>query len=115
MNSESWENATALDEADIVDGSLEPLEAGSPMNFTLSKGMFEIDKNYFMAIMAYDEKNQTSRVSNVARFRQVTPPEADGLTGGAIAGIVIGCLLAAFLVVVVGYFIVKRHKAPMSS
>ena len=78
------------------------MEAGQQMSFTLRSKDFE-DSTFF-AIRATDERQRYGDLSNVVEVTKT------GLTGGAIAGIVIGCILAGFVVFVVG-FLVKRKIA----
>jgi hypothetical protein len=67
--------------ADIVNGSLTPVEAGDQMSVTLNDTLFDEMQKYYIAIRAYDDTSKASDISNVAQlFRagDIFPPSAVG-------------------------------------
>ena len=63
---------------------------------------------------SYDASYKASELSNPVQlstiFEANEPTEESGLSGGAIAGIVIGCLLFVLIIVVAGFLLKKRMK-----
>ena len=102
-------NSTLVTEEIITDGSLEPLEAGLKQNVTFVMLKEALDTTFFIALRAVDKANKNSEVSNVASVQISIVPE-DGLSGGAIAGIVIGVLAVVALSVVVAFMIIRKKK-----
>jgi hypothetical protein len=101
---DSWSGAGQVDEDMIHEGSLDPLDSGEAMSITLR--LLDYPTTVFFAVKAIDKVNNTSPISNIASLLQES-----GLSGGAIAGIVIGTLLAIFLVVVAAYLVIQRRKS----
>lgn len=105
---ENWDNATVVNENNTVSGSLEPEESGVTMTVGLNRTDFEkIGVHYYFAVIAFDHVDQPSPRSNIGRLYFPPPEEESGLSGGAIAGIVIGVLLVGFIVFAVVYLFVK--------
>ena len=98
----------------ILNGSLTPQEAGTVMELTVNGAIFDFDSNeiiYYMGLKAYDKNDQSSELSNIATFTNAkespSNDDDDGLSGGAIVGIVLGCLIVSALVVL-GICVAKR-------
>ena len=95
----------------LSSGSLDPLEAGELVNISIARSDLPLDAQFVFAMRAFDENDLSSPTSNWARVFNTYIDEGDsGLSGGAIAGIVIGVLLAICIIAVVGYLIVKKMK-----
>ena len=113
FNETAWDNLTMIQDNQILNGSLTPQEAGTVMELTVNGAIFDFDSNeiiYYMGLKAYDQKDQSSELSNIATFtnaKEPAEPEDDGLSGGAIVGIVLGCLIVSALVVL-GICVAKR-------
>ncbi len=93
----------------MLDELLSPAEANAGVSFSLSvsdlKGADKGQTVHF-AMVARDEANNTSPISNVARV--VIVQHSEGLRGGDIAGIIIGSVLAIFLLMVTIYFLATK-------
>ena len=60
-----------------------------------------------------DKKDNVSPLSNIIQILVTAPfdPNTDensGLSGGALAGIIIGCLTIGFALAVIGYFVYQK-------
>ena len=105
FNETAWSKLGIIQDNDILNGSLTPLEAGTMMELTINGTIFDFDYNetiYYMGLKAYDKSDQASELSNIATFtnaKESPPDEDDGLSGGAITGIVLGCLIVIALVI----------------
>ena len=110
INSTLWDNITVINEFNVVNNeSLIPVESGNKVVIEVAPDVFESDKVYFVAMKATDINDNVAKISNVAQFVKVTPPPEDsGLSGGAIAGIVVGSMAGSFLLVMAGYFVYKK-------
>ena len=104
FNETTWGQTEIIVNGSILEGSLVPEEAGNPMELIISRNIFNWDKKYYMAIKAYDSNNKSSDLSNIASFKNSNLPQEDnGLSGGAIFGIIFFCIV--FIAVCV--FVVK--------
>ena len=67
----TWNEADIIDSNHILEGSLTPQEAGIKMEILVDSSIFNsVDTlTYFLAIKAYDDTNQLSKVSNIAPFK----------------------------------------------
>lgn len=106
-------NSALVTEDVVAGGSLQPLEAGSKQNVTFVMEKEALDTTFFIALRAIDKAKKNSDVSNVASVRISLIPDnpEDGLSGGAIAGIVIGVLAAVVLIAAVAAFQIKKKRA----
>ena len=113
FNETAWSKLDIIQDKDILNGSLTPKEAGTMMELTINGTIFDFDYNetiYYMGLKAYDKSDQASELSNIATFtnaKESPPDEDDGLSGGAITGIVLGCLIVSALVIF-GICVAKR-------
>ena len=108
-NATLWANLTVIDENNVINNeTLVPIEAGEEVLIRVKPETFEMDQIYYLAMKAVDKSDNISPLSNIAQVFRRTPDEDSGLSGGAIAGIVIGSALGAFLFVMLGYFAYKR-------
>ena len=53
-----WYNLTSITDEDVVSGSLEPLEAGEVVTFSVPKDLFLEHDVYYLSMRALDENNQ---------------------------------------------------------
>ena len=74
------------------------------MHVQLNETLFKEEIMYYFSIKAYDEVGQFSDLSNNATLYI----EGTGLSGGAVAGIVIGSMFGGFVLVLGGYFLWKK-------
>ena len=70
MNETAWIQASLVQDMNIVNGSLIPMEAGRTMEVLIDANKLELESmtNYF-AIKAFDYFNQESTVSNVVKVQ----------------------------------------------
>ena len=102
-----------MTDSDLVGGdeqSLAPVDANGRFEAGLSAGAIDAGKGQTVkfAVKAEDEAGNVSPISNVAAVVIVEESGTSGLSGGEIAGIVIGSVLGAFLLVVTLYFVVTK-------
>ena len=71
-----WDSLTSLNQDDLIEGSLDPVEGGNPVQLKLNPQLFDADIDYFMAMKATDERNTVSAKSNVATITRLVPPGA---------------------------------------
>ena len=102
-------------ESDIISGSVEsPLNANEkvvlvlPLNTVLNR----TNTNYKFHVFATDEAGNAGHKSNSASYcnQCYTPDDSEGLSGGGIAGIVIGVLVAIVMVTIVAFVVVKKQR-----
>lgn len=78
---------TQLKPEDLIQGSLTPVDGGSPVQLKIKPDLFDADTDYFMAMKAKDERNTISGISNVASFVRLVPPnQVTDLTSEATNG-----------------------------
>ena len=95
-----------ISDDNVKNGTLTPLEAGSKITIQLYPNTFEFtNQNYYIAMKVYDQNFLESGLSNIARI-MIRPKSLDGgISGGQIAGVVIGSLLVGgFMIAVVAYY-----------
>ena len=102
----NWTGATMVNEANLIDGTLEPVDPGTVVEVQLNETVFEKGITYYFGIKAFDKIDQVSQLSNNATL--YIEIEDSGLSGGAMAGIVIGSMFGGFVLVLGGYFLWKR-------
>ena len=69
-----WDSLTSLNQDDLIEGTLDPVEGGNPIQLKLNPQLFDADIDYFMAMKATDERNTVSAKSNVATITRIVPP-----------------------------------------
>ena len=69
-----WDSLTSLNQDDLIEGTLDPVEGGNPVQLKLNPQLFDADIDYFMAMKATDERNTVSAKSNVATITRLVPP-----------------------------------------
>ena len=102
----NWTGATIIDEDELIDGTLNPVDPGTVVEVQLNETVFEKDTTYYFAIKAFDEIDQASNLSNNATL--FIELEDTGLSGGALAGIVLGSMVGGFFLVIGGYVLWKK-------
>ena len=95
-----------INENDLISGSLDPIEPGVVFEVQLNKSIFAEDLTYYFGVKAYDKINQYGDLSNNATL--LIASEDTGLSGGALAGIVIGSVLGGFFLVIGGYMLYRK-------
>jgi hypothetical protein len=101
-------NSEVLADDDDTSVNLDPVEANMHFSVRLSVRELKTEEGQYVkfAMKAIDAANNTSPISNVARVLLIA--DETGLNGGEIAGIVIGSVLAVFLLIVTIYFIATK-------
>ena len=69
-----WDSLTSLDQEDLLEGTLDPVDGGSQVKLKLKPQLFDTDIDYFMAMKATDERNTVSAKSNIANITRLVPP-----------------------------------------
>ena len=111
LNETTWGHTEIIVNGSILEGSLDPEEAGNPMELIINRNIFDWDIKYYIAIKAYDSSNKTSELSNIASFKNSNLAQEDnGLSGGAITGIVLSCIALIVLCIFALKVWVKRGK-----
>ena len=111
LNETTWGQTEIIVNGSILEGSLDPEEAGNPMELIINRNIFDWDMKYYMAIKAYDSSNKTSELSNIASFKNSNLAKEDnGLSGGAITGILLSCIALIVLCIFALKVWVKRGK-----
>ncbi|TRY62999.1 hypothetical protein TCAL_08293 [Tigriopus californicus] len=120
--SESLSNLTsAFDKCDeiktawAIEGDLEPLKAREPVRFVFNSSTLLKDTAYFFGVKATNGRDIQSDLSNIVSLALAPrtdlsedPFDPVGLSGGAIAGIVIGSLLGLFVIIFIVYVLVVK-------
>ena len=101
-----WEDSSLINDNDLISGSLEPIEPLTIFEIQLNKSLFVEDLTYYFGVKAYDKINQFGELSNNATL--YIESEDTGLSGGALAGIVIGSVIGGFLLVLGGYMLYRN-------
>ena len=110
MSTVSFENFEYILEAQLAPGSasMTPVEAGTFVILTIPIEHFASTMTtvqYFFRLEAIaQESSSTSNTARLALKRCVTMYQENGLTPGAIAGIVIGTMLTVLVVLGAGYW-----------
>ena len=111
LNETTWGQTEIIVNGSILEGSLDPEEAGNPMELFIERNIFEWDIKYYMAIKAYDSSNKTSELSNIASFKNSNLAKEDnGLSGGAITGIILSIIILFVLCIFVIKVLLNRGK-----
>ena len=103
---ESWYSNQAIGPTNLTEGTLDPVEGGMNVSIHLKAELFDYDKVYYIAMKAYDEKNVQSPLSNIVRVE--IESDDSGLSGGAIAGIVIGSIFGGIVLVLGAYALWRK-------
>ena len=69
-----WDSLTALNQEDLLGGTLTPVDGGTFVQLKVKPELFDADIDYFVAMKAKDERNTISAKSNVASFARLVPP-----------------------------------------
>ena len=112
-NEAFWGELTDIKPENIIHGSLSPLPTGEEVYLILDPMVFPEGTVYHLAMKAFDEEENSSQLSNIIQILVTAPfdPNTDedsGLSGGALAGIIIGCLTIGFALAVIGYFVYQK-------
>ena len=102
----NWEDSSLINNNEIISGSLDPIEPGMEFEVQINKSIFGEDQTYYFGVKAFDKIKQFGELSNNATL--FIESEDTGLTGGALAGIVIGSVLGGFLLVLGGYMLYRN-------
>ena len=73
-NDSQWDSLESITEQDLLEGTLQPVVGGTPINLKLKTMLFDSDTDYFMAMKASDDRNSKSQRSNIATFARLIPP-----------------------------------------
>ncbi len=94
-----FEAATLIEEV-----ALTPIQGNDAFEFTFdSRDIFDADKTNYVAMRAVDNRGQWSDISNIEAVDVDT-----GMSGGAIAGIVIGCVFGVAIIAAIVVYFVKK-------
>ena len=114
---DNFDNADPLNTTWIMDGyNMTPVAAHERKEIRLTYDDSMTGDILFVAVKGVDEAGLAGPLSNVPfvyldKYAGTQTPPSKGLSGGEIAGIVIGAVLGAFLIVAAVYFVViKRRK-----
>ena len=89
-----FEGQTKIDpDVDLSAGSLEPVEAGNWVNFTIMADSLKRGKTNFIALVAIDDEGNTSNMSTIAEAAVSRGGPSDGAIAGAFLGPMFGVLL----------------------
>ncbi len=85
-----WEEIPKISKADLVSGSFDPVESGTPVTFAVSRNLFNKSEIYYLSMRSYDSVNNESPISD--------PIELDLGSGAAATGSFIGLLVGVLMV-----------------
>ena len=108
MSEETWQYAREVVDGDLTsEQSLATVNASLSFEVTISAEAIGAGKGdtVRLAVKAEDEAGNLSPISNAVR---VVVEGRSGLSGGDIAGIVIGSVLGVFLLMVTVYFVATK-------
>ena len=112
MSEETWQFAIEVTDGDLSGGdeqSLATIDANVRFEVAISAKAIGAGKgdDVKFAVKAEDEAGNLSPISNVVKVI-VEADRNNGLSGGDIAGIVIGSILGVFLLMVTVYFVATK-------
>ena len=118
-NESYWDNSLLswdifdIEQENIIYGSLSPLPSGEKIYLIIDPEIFQVDLVYYLGMKSIDKKDNVSPLSNIIQILVTAPfnpdtEEDSGLSGGALAGIIIGCLTIGFALAVIGYFVYQK-------
>ena len=108
LNDPYWNDldlTQTISKYDVENGTLVPQLSGSNVTIVVMGTKFEPGIVYYLGMKSYDNLGLASNVSNIVEFEK---DNDSGLSGGQLAGIVIGCMALGFVLVVVGYFVYQK-------
>ena len=106
------EDTEVLDASLLTAGSLVPVVGGEQVTAVFNLTSSEVvDKARFFAVRAIDEFGSPGDFSEVIRVKLL---DSEGMSGGEIAGIVIGTLLGVFVISAAVFFGLKRSSVQRS-
>ena len=71
---DSWYSNKAIENTDLAEGTLDPVDGGNSVSVHPKPELFMSDKVYYIAMKAYDERNAQSPLSNIAQFEKFIKP-----------------------------------------
>ena len=116
-NESYWDNSLLswdifdIEQENIIYGSLSPLPSGEKIYLIIDPEIFQVDLVYYLGMKSIDKKDNVSPLSNIIQIlvtAPIAPEEDSGLSGGALAGVIIGCMAIGIVLTVVGYFAYQK-------
>ena len=111
LSEETWQYALEVEDGDLTsEQSLATVNASLRFEVTISAEAIGAGKGdtVRLAVKAEDEAGNLSPISNAVRVVVEADGSRSGLSGGDIAGIVIGSVLGVFLLMVTVYFVATK-------
>ena len=102
-------NSTLITEENVVEGSLEPLEAGMKQNLTFSAKKDVLETTIFLALRTINKARKISAVSNIASI-QIGFIPTDELSEEVVTGIVVGVVIATILIAALSFILRNKKK-----